>query len=73
MMAGGLHFTRHDGEGEGGESLMIISCKTYIPLQREKEFSDHAVFKVVPMLLQQHSHHVFGGHALARKHCALLI
>ena len=59
-------------EGRGGGEFDDNILQD-ISLCRERKFSDHAVFKVVPMLLQQHSHHVFGGHALARKHCALLI
>ena len=71
MMAGGLHFTEN-GE-RGGGRLMTVSCKTYPFAERERVFRPYCYLKVIPMLLQQHSHHVFGGHTLAGKHCALLI
>lgn len=67
-----IHFTENGKRGGRGESLMIISCKTYPFAERERVFRSCCYLKVVTMLLQQHSHQ-FGGHTLAGKHCVLLI
>ena len=69
MMARGLHFTRHDGEGGGGGGEFDDNILQDISLCRGRKSFQIMLF----LLLQQHSHHAFGGHALARKHCALLI